>query len=125
MQIDPDKIEKNTQEYMGKKGFVIKTALGKFFLEQNTGMAYISGALTATGLYFALIHKIWWPLLSWVSVYFFLSIIRMIYWYNQVKRSEKELKRIDEELKALNQELQQGKTYFKDLRNKAQKPPEK
>ena len=113
----PEEVEKKTQKYMEEKGFSLKSFLGRFFLEHNPAFAYLAGILTATGLYFHFLQNISWPLIAWVVFYFTLSVIRTIYWYFQVKRSEKELKRIEGELKALDQEIKKGKAYFENLRD--------
>ncbi len=115
----PKDVEKKTKEFMEKKGFGVKTAVGRFFLEQNAGMSYLSGFLTAAGLFLYMFKQMVWPIVAWLGFYFLLSVIRMIYWALQVNRSEKELRKIEGDLKQLNAEIQRGKAYFDNLRDQA------
>jgi hypothetical protein len=98
------------------RGGKLKVFLGKIFLENNQAMSYVNGFITATGIYLLVFQQLLWPIITWLAIYFTLTVIRSIYWFVQVRMTDRELKRIETELAGLNREIEKRKAYFESLR---------
>jgi len=110
-----------SKKLMEEKGFLIKNKFARFILEQNTGMAYLQGLITAFCLFILIFQQNFWPFLAWVIFSVCFSLFRAIYWSIQVKRSEIEINKIEGDLQNLNKEIKKSKDYFEGLRNKAKR----
>ncbi|MBU0581497.1 MAG: hypothetical protein KKA19_10015, partial [Candidatus Margulisbacteria bacterium] len=65
-----------------------------------------------------------WPLFFWFGFIIILTFIRLMYWRNQLIKTDQELKKIEGELKDLTSKIKDGKKYFEDLRRNAGIPTE-
>lgn len=100
-----------------------KQFFGKLFLEQNVIMSFINGIGTGAVIFYWFVTKETTPIFIWFGLMLFLTIIRAIYWRNQIIKTDKELRQIEGELKDLNQKIKEGKKYFDGLRKRSGNPP--